>query len=100
MRAYAKLRDGEIRILRILSEQERCAFSGEGERQSSARPEPEESLLLILEGAKKAHFSRRRVIDRQIQFRADNEMLPERKGMAKWTIALIPFKRGCDRANR
>lgn len=43
----------------------------------------EESLLLILESAKKAHFSRRRVIDRQIQFRADNEMLPERKGTAK-----------------
>jgi len=41
-----------------------------------------ESLLLVLKSAKKTHFSRRRVIDRQIQFRADNEMLP--RGRARW----------------
>lgn len=74
--------------------QSRSSFRGEAMRRSDADfPEGEaaigraratgtEESLLILESAKKAHFSRRRVIDRQIQFRADNEMLP--RGRVRW----------------
>lgn len=47
-------------------------------------------MLLAFENAKKAYFSERRVIDRRIQFCADNEtpLEEEHPGV---TIVLIPF---------